>query len=147
MRHTRRHFRRSAFTIIEVLVIVAIIGIIATVIVSRLGTTLGQSKRKIAQTNATALASAIKRFTIDCRSLEPGDTLDILLEAPGGDTAKGWQGPYIDNADVLLDPWGRQFVLIVPGNFNTDFDVVSYGSDGVEGGEGEAADVIHGKRD
>jgi general secretion pathway protein G len=55
-------------------------------------------------------------------------------------------GPYLNSADDLLDPWGNEYVLVVPGEVNFDFDIVSYGSDGQPGGEGEAGDIINGQR-
>jgi general secretion pathway protein G len=63
--------------------------------------------------------------------------LDMLLE---GDD------PYLDNADQLIDPWGNRYVIVIPGEVNVDFDIVSYGSDGERGGEGDAADIVHGLR-
>lgn len=134
--------RRRAFTIIEVIVIVVILGVIAAVIAPRLIGRIGQSKQAVAKANAASLASAVKGYFIDCGKPEAGATISILTERPANVTADKWQGPYVNNADELLDPWGRQFLLVNPGQRNADFDIVSYGADGQPGGEGEDADVI-----
>ena len=54
-----------------------------------------------------------------------------------------YRGPYVENEQALLDPWGNEYVLLIPSeNGNADFDIVSYGADGVPGGEGEDADIV-----
>ena len=53
-----------------------------------------------------------------------------------------YHGPYVNNEDALKDPWGREYILLVPGRKNVDFDIVSYGADGKEGGEGDDTDVV-----
>ncbi len=135
------------FTIIEALVIIVILGVIAAVIAPRFLGRIGQSKQAVAKTNAASLASAVRQYIVDCGNPEPGAGIQILYERPPNITDNGtWKGPYVENIDALKDPWGRDFLLIVPGQFNTDFDVVSYGSDGQPGGEDENADIVNGKK-
>ena len=55
----------------------------------------------------------------------------------------GPNGPYVNNVDDILDPWGNQFVLVNPGNVNLTWDITSYGEDGQLGGEGPNADVTN----
>ena len=137
---THRTYSR-AFTIIEVIVIVVILGVLAAVIAPRLIGQIGNSKQKAAASNAAVLATSIKIMSTDIgRIPEPGTPITVLWESPG--EGSGWKGPYVDNADQLKDPWGNLFVLVVPGQKNKDFDVVSYGGDGQPGGEGENEDVI-----
>ncbi len=133
--------RGTGFTIIEVIVIVVIIGVIAAVVAPRLIGRIGQSKQAIAKSNANNLASQINLFRADHGALEDGATIDVLFERPSN-VAEDKYEPYVQSADALLDPWGRKFVLRIPGVKNRDFDVVSYGADGEEGGEGENADVV-----
>ena len=121
--------------------IVVILGVIAAVIAPRLIGRIGQSKQALAASNAASLATAMKMFQTDHYAPRPGDTIDVLWERPSDVADTNWE-PYVDNADALLDPWGRKYVLIVPGNRNVDFDIVSYGRDGAPGGEGEDADVV-----
>lgn len=131
----------GGFTIIEVIVIVVIIGVIAAVVAPRLIGRIGQSKQAIAKSNASNLASQINLFRADHGALEDGATIDILFERPSN-VAEDKYEPYVQSAESLMDPWGRKFVLRLPGVKNRDFDVVSYGADGEEGGEGENADVV-----
>ena len=84
----------------------------------------------------------MKLFITDCGMPPPGSGLDILMKCPSWADKQSWHGPYFDNAEQLIDPWGKPFVLRIPGQKNPDFDVVSFGKDGSPGGEGEDADVI-----
>jgi general secretion pathway protein G len=145
MAKTTRTIRR-AFTIIEVIVIVVILGVLAAVIAPRFLSRIGQSRTAVAKSNAAALASAMKSYMLDCGTPESGASIDILWERPGNVEEGKWKGPYVDNQDALNDPWGRDFILRIPPEFNADFDIVSYGADGQPGGEDENADVINGKK-
>lgn len=141
MNNRNRTARRSGFTIIEVIVIVVILGVLAAVIAPRLIGRIGQSKQSVAKVNAGNLANAVKLFMADHGKPEARGDLGFLWERPSNVAADQWQ-PYVDNAEALKDPWGRAYVLRVPGEKNVDFDVVSLGADGQPGGEGEDADVI-----
>ncbi len=142
----RANITRRAFTIIEVIVIVVILGVLAAVIAPRFLNKIGTSRTTVAKANAASLASAMKLYMADCGTPESGATLEILLERPGSVEEGRWKGPYLDNADHIKDPWGHEFMLVVPGTVNVDFDIVSYGADGQPGGEEENADIINGKK-
>jgi general secretion pathway protein G len=139
---TRRSYpsTRRAFTIIEVIVIVVILGVLAAVIAPRLLNRIGQSKQSVAKANAATLATQLKLFWADHGQPESGAGIDILWERPSNVPEANWS-PYVDNPDMLVDPWGRKYVLMIPGEKNIDFDVVSWGADGQPGGEGENADI------
>ena len=132
---------RSGFTLVEAIVIIIILGIIAAVIAPRFLGRIGQARTSVAESNASVLVSAMNAFMLDHRTPESGETIDILWERPSDIEEADWE-PYVRSADDLLDPWGRKFVLVVPGDKNFDFDVVSYGADGQPGGEDENADVV-----
>lgn len=134
------------FTIIEVLVIVVIIGVLAAVIAPRLLQRVGQSKQAVARANAESLAKSVSQYALDCGMPEAGASLMILVERPSNVAENVWKGPYVNNRDELRDPWGNDYTLVVPGKINADFDVVSMGSDNASGGEGDAADIVNGKR-
>ena len=134
-----------AFTIIEVIVIVVILGVIAAVIAPRLLSRVGQSKQAVAASNAASISTAMKLYIADCGAPEAGAPITVLVERPSNVEESAWKGPYVDNADALKDPWGNLFVLVIPGQVNADFDIISYGKDGQAGGEGEDADIISGK--
>ncbi|HYF14551.1 MAG TPA: type II secretion system major pseudopilin GspG [Phycisphaerales bacterium] len=137
---------RRAFTIMEVIVVVVIIGVLAAVIAPRFFSRIADSRVAVAQSNATAIATAMKGYILDCGMPEAGADLSILIDRPANVEEGKWKGPYLENVDQLKDPWGNDFQLRIPAEFNADFDIVSYGSDGAPGGEGEAADIVNGKR-
>jgi len=131
-----------AFTLIEIIVVIIILGVLATLIVPRIMGRIGQSKTSVALANAQSLAKQVRIAMADIGgTLPPGATIDLLWEKPSDVEAANWKGPYVDNPAQLDDPWGRRFILIVPGSKNVDFDVVSYGSDGQPGGQDESQDV------
>jgi general secretion pathway protein G len=133
---------RRAFTLIEVIVIIIILGVLAAVIAPRILQRVGQSKRAVAETGAASLATAMRLLIADHGKPESGATIDILWERPGNVDEANWQ-PYVENADKLLDPWGTKYVLRIPGDKNPyDFDIISLGADGKPGGEGEDADIV-----
>lgn len=136
-----RHASRGAFTIVEVIVIVVILGVLAAVVAPRLIGRIGQSKQSVAAANAASLATAMKNFQIDNGLPESGATIVVLWERPSNIDEANWKGPYIENAEQLKDPWGREFVLVIPGQKNADFDIVSFGKDGQPGGAEENEDV------
>ena len=139
---TARGGARRAFTLIEVIVIIIILGVLAAVIAPRILHRVGQSKRAVAETGAASLATAMDLFIADHGKPESGATIDILWERPGNIDEANWQ-PYVGNAEKLLDPWGAKYVLRMPGDKNTyDFDIISLGADGKPGGEGEDADIV-----
>lgn len=134
-----------AFTIIEVIVIVVILGILAAVIAPRVLQRVGQSKQSVAKAGVASIATSMTNYILDCGMPESGASLTILVENPGSNTS--WKGPYVNNADDLKDPWGHEYVLMVPSQHgNADFDIVCYGADGQPGGEGDAVDIISGKK-
>ena len=141
---TRRRTRPArGFTIIEVIVIVVILGILAAVIAPRLMSRIGQSRQGVAAANAASLSNQIRAIMIDNGGrLPPGATIEVLWERPGEVTAENWKGPYVENRDQLLDPWGKPYILRYPGEKNVDFDIISYGADGQPGGTDEDADVV-----
>jgi general secretion pathway protein G len=140
-RRAARRARRG-FTLLEIIVVVTIIALIATLVAPKLLATLTGAKKKAALAEAESIKTQIKLYLVDIgRSIPPDDlTLDVLLMRP--DEGGGASGPYLETADDLVDPWGNKYELRVPGTNGADFDVVSYGEDGRPGGEGPNADII-----
>jgi general secretion pathway protein G len=133
---------RRAFTLVEIIVVIVILGILATLIAPRIFSRIGQAKHATAESNAAVLANATKLLLADCGGKVPeGATIMALWEKPGGVEEGQWKGPYVDSVEQLKDPWGNLYVLVVPGRKNIDFDVVSYGADKSPGGTGDDADV------
>ena len=110
----------------------------AAIFVPRLTKFIGSAKDKRAKTEAASLAQQVRLYMTEAgMSRCPEDfELDILTE---GDD------PYLDNKKALLDPWGHPYIIIVPGEVNKDFDLISYGADGQPGGDGENKDIVNGQ--
>jgi len=137
----RHSSARRGFTLVEIIIVVTIIALLAGTVILSLTGVLGTNRTKIAVTKAKAIATALELYTIEVGPPEDGMDLNVLLLRP--DNGGGPSGPYLNNADAILDPWNRPYVVRYPGEVNANFDIVSYGSDGQPGGTGEAQDVTN----
>ncbi|MFO0827047.1 MAG: type II secretion system protein GspG [Phycisphaerales bacterium] len=140
LRHSRpRRTVRRAFSLLEVVVAVTIVAILAAVVAPRFLSFIGKARSDRAKAEATQLAQVIKLYltTNGLTSTPDGFELVWLTE--------GVNAPLESKKD-LLDPWGREYIMRTPGTEGRDFDIVSLGRDGVEGGEGEDADIVHGNK-
>ncbi|GHC65447.1 type II secretion system protein GspG [Gemmobacter tilapiae] len=121
------------------MVVLAIIALIAGLAGPRLIDSFGRAKSRAAQVQLSNLKSALQLFYIDeGRFPTEAEGILALVTAPSG--LDSWKGPYVENAEVLNDPWGRPFIYRAPGQ-NGPFDLQSYGRDGVAGGNSEDADI------
>ncbi|HOK67051.1 MAG TPA: type II secretion system major pseudopilin GspG [Anaerohalosphaeraceae bacterium] len=135
--------KRKGFTIIELLAVAMIIALLAVFVVPRAFRGLGKAKQDIARGKMAIVEQAIAQFQYDCGRLPTGsEGLEALLTAPR-DVEDKWAGPYLKQSEIL-DPWGRPYLYIEPGTINVgSYDLLSLGADGVEGGEGENADIVN----
>ena len=126
----------------EILVVIILISLIATVIVPKMFQGMGEQKAKISKAKMATLENAIGRFYLDCeRYPDDSEGLEALIACPSGLEEK-WKGPYLKQSD-LLDAWKNPYVYSInPGNAS-GFVLMSYGADGVEGGEGDNADIYN----
>jgi general secretion pathway protein G len=132
--------RRSlAFTLIEVLVVVAILGILAAIIVPRLMDRPDEAKRVAAKADVNALVSALKIYRLD-NGFYPGTDqgLAALVQRPTTNPVPGNWKQYLDR--LPKDPWGGDYQYLNPG-VRGEIDVFSLGADRARGGEGNAADI------
>jgi len=133
--------RSAGVTLIELMVVIVILGILAGLVVPRITEKPEEARRVKAELQIQELSSALKEFKIDngfYPSTEQG--LQALVEKPAvGKTPRNYpSNGYMDK--IPKDPWGNDYVYISPGEHG-DFDIISYGADREEGGEGNNADV------
>jgi general secretion pathway protein G len=137
-RRAQRRFERG-FTLVEVLVVITIIALVMSLVGPRVLNYLGESKAKAARIQIESLASAIDLYFLDTDQVpSSSEGLNALVQRPG--SAPGWNGPYLRGTVVPKDPWGRAYLYRAPGQHG-NYDIVSFGSDGQEGGTGLAADI------
>jgi general secretion pathway protein G len=130
------------FTLIEILVVMIIIGMLAALVGPKAISFLSPAKQKTAKAQIANFETALDTFRLDVgRYPTTEEGLKALREKPSG--ADKWQGPYFSK-EVPLDPWGKPYIYKSPGD-NGEFDILSYGLDGAEGGEGENQDVVSWK--
>jgi general secretion pathway protein G len=137
----RRASRRRGFTLIEVLVVVLILGILASIVVPRLMDRPDEARIARAKQDIQALSTALNMYRLDNYSYPTTDQgLQALVSKPGGaPEARNWRpGGYIDR--VPQDPWQRDYVYLQPGQ-RGEFDLYTLGADGQPGGDGPNADV------
>lgn len=127
---------QGGFSLIELLVVLVILGIIASLVVPNILGRLTGAKVKAAKAQVTQLSSAIDAYYLDNGNLP--DELRDLVEEPADATF--WNGPYVKEA-LLQDPWNRKWEYKVPGDQGRKYDLYSLGADESPGGEGENADI------
>jgi len=141
--NNRHRTNAYGFTLIEILVVVVIIGLLTTVVVASVIGRIEDAKRTKALAEISGFKTALQSFYLDNGFYPTSDMgLRALVEKPADDRVKKFpEGGYLDPALVPPDPWGNEYVYSSPGVHSRDFDIVSYGADGLEGGEGNDADV------
>ena len=139
MSYPRRH---SGFTLLEMLVVLVIIGLIASLVGPRLFSRVDSSKVQVAETQTRLLRGAVETFRLEVgRIPTESEGLDVLYKAPSDERSRArWRGPYLDE-QVPADPWGTPYQYSIPGRDGLPFALYSLGADGKPGGEGNDADI------
>lgn len=135
--------RRDGFTLIEVLVVIAVISVLAALVAPNVFGHLGTAKDAAAQSQIEMLGAALDSYRLDNGRYPTSEQgLDALVNAPSrGSKPVNWRGPYLRKA-VPLDPWGHAYVYRSPAEQSrAGFDLLSLGEDGQPGGTGDAADI------
>ena len=131
----------GGYTLVEVLIVLAIVALLATVATPQVLRYFGQAKTDTARIQLSALASALELYLLDNGSYPPPQVgLGALVRAPAGATR--WQGPYLKKPDGLIDPWGRPYQYRVPGR-NGPYEIFTLGRDNAAGGTGEDQDLVN----
>ena len=134
----KRTPRQAGFTLIEIMVVVVIIGLLATMILPNVLGRQEQAFQVKAKADVRAISSQLSLYKIDNFSYpSTSEGIQALVSNPG--SKKGWRG-YLDKKP--LDPWENEYQYLMPGQKNpSKYDIWSFGADGVAGGEGSNKDI------
>ena len=121
---------KRAFTLVEMLLVVTIIGILAALVIPKIVGRSEQARTTAAHADLSAIKTALDAFEVD-NGYYPKSIQDLLQQP---NNAKNWHGPYLDK--VPQDPWGNNYLYYYPGKHNqSSYDLLSVGPDGKEGSE------------
>ena len=141
--HRRLGARVRGFTLIEILVVIVVIAILATLVAPNVFQHVSTAKSSTAKSQIEMISTALDAYRLDNGQYPTTQQgLDALINKPTIDTPATWRGPYL-RKEVPLDPWSEPYVYFAPGEVNTaGFDLLSYGADKKPGGEGENTDIL-----
>jgi general secretion pathway protein G len=132
--------REAGFTLVELLVVLVILVLLASIIGPRVIGYLGSSRSKAADVQIESLVTAVELFRIDIgRYPSSAEGLAALVKPVGN--MPGWNGPYLAKSALPADPWGRAYIYETGNQGDAAFRIKSLGGDGKEGGTGEEADL------
>jgi len=137
---------RRGFTLIEILVVIVVIAILASLVAPNIFQNVGAAKEATTRSQIEMLGAALDAYRLDNGKYPPTTSgLEALNTKPSDESTSNWRGPYLRKA-VPLDPWRHPYIYKAPGEANPrGYDLLSYGADGQPGGEGENADIVSWK--
>lgn len=131
----RKTHRARAFSILELLLVLVILGILAGIVGVRFAGQSGKAKITATKTEMGSIKTALQTFELHIgRFPTTQEGLDALYEEPSGLNDDEWEGPYLDER-IDEDEWGNEYVYTSPGDHNKDYDLYSFGPDGKDGGD------------
>lgn len=129
----------KGFSLIELIVVLVILGLLATVVGPKVMDRLSKGKTEIAKLQIDQFDGSLGLFRFDVgRYPTTSEGLMALVENRSG--IQNWSGPYLDKQTLPKDPWGREYKYASPGQHG-DYDLWSTGADGAEGGSADNADI------
>ena len=135
----RRRCGAAGFTLLELLVVMVIIGLLASFVAPKFFDQVGKSEAKVARAQLDAFDKALSTYRLDTgRYPRTEQGLKALVERPGDEPS--WAGPYLNKA-LPTDPWGKPYLYRNPGDNGHEFDIVTLGRDGQVGGDGLDKDI------
>ncbi|MGE0385520.1 MAG: type II secretion system major pseudopilin GspG [Gammaproteobacteria bacterium] len=135
--------RHGGFTLIEILVVVLILGLLASVVAPNLLGKVGGARAKAAKVQVEDLGAALDLYYLEVGAYPTTEQgLNALVERPAG--SDRWNGPYLKKTQVPRDPWDRDYHYRSPGEHGP-YDLYSYGADNAEGGTDDGADIVSWK--
>lgn len=129
----RTLYRQAGFTLIELMAVVLIIGLLIGVVGPNVWQMIGKGNRTAAESQMTNFKTAISAYRMTAMAL-PESLDNLVQEDEFGNT-------YLDSKSLPLDPWQHEYYYEPYGD-GVNYRIVCFGSDGIEGGEGEAADIV-----
>jgi general secretion pathway protein G len=141
LRHPRN---RAGFTLIEIIVVIIVLGALATIVAPNVFRHIGTSRKTTARTQIEMIGAALDAYQLDNNGYPTSEQgLGALRKEPETEPRpSAWNGPYL-RKDVPRDPWGRPYLYRSPGAPGGEpYELLSLGRDGREGGDGENADIL-----
>ncbi|GAA0353906.1 type II secretion system major pseudopilin GspG [Bowmanella denitrificans] len=132
----RLRLKVNGFTMMELLIVIMIIGLLASLVAPKMFSKVDSTQRKTAAAQMQMFETALDTYRLDLGSYPK--SLDELVQS----SSSGWDGPYLPKA-VPMDPWGTPYAYQSPGPAGEPYSLMSYGKDKIPGGEGDNADIIH----
>ncbi|MBU2971763.1 type II secretion system major pseudopilin GspG [Pseudoalteromonas sp. C2R02] len=128
--------KQNGFTMIELLIVIVILGLLASLVAPKFFNQLGTAERGIASAQMNAFETALDTYRLDM-----GSYPEKLEDLRKSDKPR-WDGPYLPK-DLPLDPWGNPYVYTIPGEDGNPYKIMSFGADGQPGGADANEDIVH----
>jgi general secretion pathway protein G len=133
----------GGFTLLELLVVLAVLGLLISLVGPAVLNQFGSAKHKVAEQAVARIGGILDMYHLDVGSY-PTTEQGLAALAARPLAVKGWSGPYVKTGEEFTDPWGQKFQYRSPSQRpGRAYDLISLGADGKAGGEGEAADIIN----
>ncbi len=135
---------RAGFTLVEILVVIAIISLLAGVVLLNIAPQIGMGSQAAAKAQIQVLSSAVTTYRMaHGRYPTQPQGLEALVRKPAEEPIpRNYpEGGYLNGRTVPLDPWKRPYIYLIPGRQNENFEILTYGADGEPGGSGANADL------